>query len=354
MTQARVIHMTFRSGLREPTGRHSGQMTSMRAIDRQALEAQVHLREHVLTHSQLAEAGVALSTVCKRIRRTGPWQRLQPGVVLTHTGTPTRRERLLGALAYAGADALLTGLSALRVYGVRALPADAHIHLLVPHQRRRQSRPGLSIERTRKPPDPRVRQGLPLAPPARAVVDACRMITRLDDVRALVADVVQTRLCTVDELAEAIGQAARQRSALGREALVEISAGVRSAAEAQVRSMFGRHGVPQPLWNWSLHTLDGEHVATPDGYWKSVAAAMQIDSMTWHLSPAAYKRTQQRARALGTYGIPVLPIAPADAFGDELGFIREVRAFLARYGGRQHPADLVLRPPDHGTDRRPG
>lgn len=328
-------------------------MTNPRIVDRRALEAQVHLREQVLTHSQLAEVGVTLSTVCKRIRRTGPWQRLQPGVVLTHTGTPTRREQLLGALAYAGADALLTGLSALQAYGVRALPAERHIHLLVPHRRRRQSRPGLIVERTRKPPQPRLRSGLPLAPPARAVVDACRLMTSLDDVRALVADVVQTRLCTVDELAEAIAQAARQRSALGREALAEISAGVRSAAEAQVRSMFDRHGVPQPLWNWSLWTLDGEHVATPDGYWKGIGAAMQIDSMTWHLSPAAYKRTQQRARALGTYGIPVLPIAPADAFGDELDFVRQVRAFLARYGEPAHPADLVVRPPDDGSGRRP-
>lgn len=326
-------------------------MPKLRPLDRDALAATLRDHEQVLTHAQLVAAGVSLSTVCKRISRTGPWQRIHPGVVLTHTGTPTRRERLLGALAYAGEGSVLTGSSALSAYGVRALPFDTGVHVLVPHQRRCQSRPGLIAERTRSLPEPRIRSGLPLAPPARAVVDACRGMARLDDVRALVADVVQTRLCTVDEIVEALATAARQRSALPREVLAEVAAGVRSAAEAQVRSAFERHGVRQPRWNWSLHTLDGEHVATPDGYWEAIGGALEIDSMTWHLSPAAYKRTQRRVRALGAFGVPVLPVAPADVFSDELGFIREVRAFLARNANREHPADLVLRPP---ADLRPG
>lgn len=321
-------------------------------VNHDGLDDLVREHEKVLTHAQLVEAGVPLSTLCRRILRSGPWQRLQPGVVLTHTGTPTRRERLLGALAYAGSGAVLTGVSALRAYGLNALPADEAIHVLVPHARRCQARPGLVVERTRKLPDPRWRRGLPLAAPARAVVDACRGISRLDDVRALVADAVQSGLCSVDELVAALQQAARQRTALSREVLAEVDAGVRSAAEGQVRAMFGRHGVTQPRWNWSLHTLAGAHVATPDGYWEEIGAALQIDSMTWHLSPAAYKRTQRRARALGAYGVPVLPVAPADALGDEAGFIREVRAFLARNAGHEHPADLVLRPPADGAGRR--
>ncbi len=309
----------------------------------------MHGHELVLTHAQLVEAGVPLRTVCHRISRTGPWQRLHPGVVLAHNGSPTRRERLLGALAYGGDGAVLTGLSALAAHRVRALPADETIHLLVPHGRRCQSRPGVLAERTRSMPDVQHRLALPLAPPARALVDACRGLSRLDDVRALVAEVVQTRLCTVDELSAALGAAARQRSALPREVLAEVDAGVRSAAEATVREVFDRHGIPQPCWNWSVHTLDGTHVATPDGYWLTIGAALQIDSMTWHLSPEAYKQTQRRARALGAYGIPVLPVAPGDVLRDELGFVREVRAFLAANAGRVHPADLVVRPPAGGA-----
>lgn len=328
-------------------------MPTRRSLDHDRLATLIHQHEQVLTHAQLVEAGVPLSTVCQRILRRGPWQRLHPGVVLTHTGTPTQRERLLGALAYAGPDAVLTGLAALALHGCRVAGPGDDVHVLVPHTRRRQSRPGLIAERTRALPPPRVRRGLPLAPPARALVDACRTISRLDAVRALVADAVQSGLCGVDELVDALAAAARQRSALPREVLVEIAAGVRSAAEAWVRDVFARHGIAQPRWNWSLHTLDGEHVATPDGYWEALGAALQIDSMAFHLSPLDYKRTQRRARALGAYGIPLLPVAPGDVRADEAAFVREVRAFLAANAHHQHPTDLVLRPPGERADRRP-
>jgi len=328
-------------------------MPKLRAVDADVLATVLRENEQVMTHAQLIEAGVPLSTICQRILRRGPWQRLHPGVVLAHTGTPTRRERLRGALAYAGEDAVVTGSFALSAYGVRAVPAGEAVHALVPHRRRRQSRPGVVIERTRSLPQPRVRAGIPLAPPARAVVDTCRSIGRLDGVRALVAEVVQTGVCTVDELVDALAAAARQRTALPREVLAEIAAGVRSAAEAQVRDVFTRHGIPQPRWNWSLHTLDGQHVATPDGYWDDIGAALQIDSMAFHLSPLDFKRTQRRARALGAFGVPLLPVAPGDVHADELAFVREVLAFRARNAHHEHPADLVLRAPTQRAERRP-
>jgi len=328
-------------------------MPTPRWIDQDALTMLLRRHEQVLTHAQLVEAGVPLSTVCQRILRRGPWQRLHPGVVLTHTGTPTNRERLLGGLAYAGPDAVLTGLAALALHGCRvAVPGD-EVHVLVPHARRRQSRPGLIAERTRAVPEAQQRRGLPVAPPARALVDACRTISRLDSIRGLVADVVQTGLCTVEELRVALAAAARQRSALPREVINEMAAGVRSAAEAWVRDVFTRHRIPQPRWNCALLTLDGEHVATPDGYWETIGGALQIDSMAFHLSPQDYKRTQRRARALGAYGIPVLPVAPGDVRADELQFVREVRAFHAANAQHSHPPELVMRPAAEVAERRP-
>lgn len=219
------------------------------------------------------------------------------------------------------------------------------MHLLIDVGSRRQARPGLIIERTRALPEPISRRGLPIAPPARCVVDACRETERLDDVRALVADAVQSRLCSVDELATALRRAARQRTALTREALAEVGAGVRSAAEARVRAVFACHGIPQPRWNWSLHTLDGAHIVTPDGWWEDIGCALQIDSMAWHLSPALYKRTQQLQRLMSAWGIPFLPVAPGDVFANEQRFVAEVRAFLAVHAGHRPPSGLVPRPP---------
>ncbi|GMA88828.1 hypothetical protein [Angustibacter aerolatus] len=128
--------------------------------------------------------------------------------------------------------------------------------------------------------------------------------------------------------------------------LREVGAGVRSAAEARVREVFSRHGVLQPRWNWALHRVeDGEHVVTPDGWWEHLGVALQIDSMAFHLTPAAYKRTQRLQRRLGVFDVPFLPIAPADVFDDEQGFVAQVRAFLATHHDHRPSPDLFARPP---------
>lgn len=328
-------------------------MPRHRPIDIVAIDDLLRRSERVVTHSQLVEVGVPLSTICSRIGTPGPWQRLHPGVVLGHTGQPSARELLLGALAYSGDGAVLTGMSALRLHGVRALPRSQDIHVLLPHEQRRQARTGLTIERTRHLPEPLERAGLPVAPVARAVIDACRSLDSLDDVRGVIADVVQTRRCTVAEVEVALGRAARQRTAVPRHVVQEVAAGVRSVAEAKVRVVFSRHGIVQPSWNWSLHTLDGGHVVTPDGWWAEIGAALQIDSMAWHLSPSGYKRTQRLERALSIHDVPFLPIAPSDIFTDELGFVEQVRAFLRRHAEHQPSPELVARPPQSGRERRP-
>lgn len=325
-------------------------MPRRRPLDHAAVDDLLRVRERVVRHSELVQVGVSLSTICKRIRRGGAWQRAHPGVVITHSGTPTARERTLAALSYAGDGAVLTGAAALRLRGVRAVARGRNQHVLVPHERRKQSRPGLTIERTRTMPPATVYDGLPLAPVARCVIDACRQMERLADVRELVAEVVQRRLCTVRELVDALAAAANQRSALPRAALAEVHAGVRSVAEAHAREVFARHGIPQPRWNWALHTVDGEHVVTPDGWWEDIGCALQIDSMRYHLGPSLYRRTQSLQRALARYDVPFLPVAPSDILEDELAFVAEVRAFLATHAEHQPTSALVARPP---SDVRP-
>lgn len=317
-------------------------MPSRRSYDRAALDQLAREAERVLTHAVLVGAGVSLSTVTHRLGPSGPWQRVLPGVVLLHRGTPTQRERILGALAFAGPDAVVTGLTALHSYGLRA-GGTPSVDLLVPMARQRKSHGYARIERTRRLPQPTVRSGVPYAPVARAVVDACRRLERLDDVRELVAEAVQRRLCTVSQLGVEIGAAARQRTALGHAALAEIGAGIRSVAEARAREVYRRHGVPQPEWNVTLVDGNGDLIAVPDGYWRALAAALQIDSLAWHLAPSSYKRTQQRQRALTVSGVLVLPVAPSFILEDETGFVDQTRALLIEASRREPPPGIFVR-----------
>lgn len=326
-------------------------MPRRRPLDPAAIDDLIRSREQVVTHADLVATGMNLSTVCHRIRREGPWQRAHPGVVITHSGTATERELHLAALAYAGEGAVLTGVSALRLLGVRAAATQRVRHVLVPHTKRKQARPGLVIERTRNLPEPMTRRGLPVAPVARCVIDACRQLDDLAAVRELVAEVVQRSMCSVRQLSDALASAARQRSALPREVLREVEAGIRSVAEAHAREVFTRHGIPQPRWNWALHTVDGEHVVTPDGWWEEIGCALQIDSMRYHLGPRQYRRTQQLQRALARYDVPFLPVAPSDILEDEDGFVAEVLAFLATHAQHRPTTALVARPAGDGAPR---
>lgn len=313
--------------------------------DQLALDSLIAPGRSVALHAELREVGLSTATITRRIGPRGPWQRLLPGVVAGHRGSSTTHEQNLAALKYSGPSSVLTGMAALAQHGVRTARGRRRdrVHVLVDHSCRRTSHGFALLTRTRYLPQVIERNGLRCAPVARALVDACRWLTELDVVRELVAEVIQEGRCTLTELRDAVRFAARQRTALTREVLREMDAGVRSAAEAKLRVEFLRNGVPAPSWNADLLTPDGEFVATPDALWEQVMGVLELDSMAWHLSPSSYRRTQRRQALLARHNVSVLPISPADALADPEATCSQVKEFLVALSGRALPNLLVRR-----------
>lgn len=181
--------------------------------------------------------------------RTGRWQRVLPGVYAIFSGPLTAAQRAWAAVLFAGDDAQLAGVSACRQYGLRYVPGDdGKVHVLVPHCCQVASTAFVAIHRTRRPPEPRHVEGLPTCAPARAVVDACRALPSLRDVRALMADAVNQRLVGADQLAAELRAGRSGGSALPRRALADVAIGCRSAPEYELRDLFRRSRVlPEPL-----------------------------------------------------------------------------------------------------------
>jgi hypothetical protein len=303
-------------------------------------------REGVATHAELVAAGVPISSVTYRIRPNGSWQRLLPGVVLMHSGTATWRERLLGALAYAGEGAVLTGLAALKLYGLRTARQPAAIQVLVPHRHRRQNHYDVVVERTRRLPEPgqvMLRDGLPVAPLARAVLDACRRMSDLNGVRNLISDALQNRGLRLDDLRRELRAAARQRTAISRAVVAEVEAGVRFAAEARARELVAQLGSPQPLFNVDVLTADGELIVRPDGYFPQWACGYEIDSRRWHLSPDSYEATTRRRGRAARFGVLLLSATPTRVFDDPEGFLADLRGLQDIARSRQAPKGLQIR-----------
>ncbi|MDQ3628876.1 MAG: hypothetical protein M3419_08735 [Actinomycetota bacterium] len=237
---------------------------------------------------------------------------------------------------------IITGGHALDQHQVRVRRLD-RVHLLIPHDSHKTSHHFVTVERTRFQPEPVLSHGLRLAPIPRALVDACRRDEPLDDVRALVAHVVQSRRCTPEALGKALRAGARQRTSRMNLAMREIDVGVRSVAEADAHRAMRGSGLPPLEWNIELWTPEGEFIGSPDGWYDDVAVALQIDSMEWHLSPELYKRTQRLQRAMISRGIVVMPIAPSDIARDHGGFVNQLGLCRREAERRPRPPGVVVR-----------
>jgi hypothetical protein len=298
----------------------------------------------VITARALVALGVPESTVYHRCRDGGPWQRLAPGVVLMTTGHPTTGQLVTAALLHGGRDAVLTGLEACRRHGIRrGPPAEPPVHVLVPHVRQVRSAAAIQVERSRRMPQSVVRGGVPLAPVPRAVVDAARRLRSARDITELLADPVQRGLCTVAQLGVELAECGRRGSAVPRRVVREVSAGVRSAAEADAKRLWRRSGLPEPWWNAPVHDLRGRLLGTADAWFDEVALAWEINSLEWHLNPADYEREQERTARFTAAGVPVLPTQPSRLRSDARTVLDELRSAYGHAACRQRPAVRATR-----------
>jgi hypothetical protein len=96
-----------------------------KALDQKDLQRILRRQGLAVSRAQALACGVTPEALRHRIRDGGPWQRLVPSVYLTVTGTPMLLQMEIAALLYAGYGSVVTGLAALRRYGMRVPDAAA-------------------------------------------------------------------------------------------------------------------------------------------------------------------------------------------------------------------------------------
>lgn len=300
------------SALNSPsTGSSATNSTASTGRARSASLTKVLSRQHgVISLDQAEDLGLTMSSIRYRIRPGGPWQRIFPGVYLTVSGTATSDQLDMAALLYAARGSAITGLAALRRWGVVQAAAAREVDVLVPAQCCRASRDYVRIHRTtRLPRLVAVDQEIQVVLIPRAVVDAARDIASIEDLRALVAGAVQQGNCTPRELAAELGQSRLRNAASVRAVLAEVNLGIRSAPEGDLMDLVKRAGLPEPYYNPRLY-MDGKLLASPDAWWPAVSVAVEVDSQLWHASPADWQRTMERHDRMAAAGIRVLHFSP--------------------------------------------
>ena len=302
-------------------------MTPTTKLNR-ALLAELLRKQHaVITRRQTTTCGMTADALWARIRPEGAWQRLLPGVYLAVTGTPTVDQRDMAGLLYAGPGSMLTAAAALRRLGLKAPRIDV-VDVLVPAARRRQSTGFVRVLRTTRMPEQGCISGqIRFAMAARAVADAARTLKDLGEVRAVVADSVQRRWCRVTELAEELRRGPVAGSAHLRRVLAEVADGIRSSAEADLRDLVKRAGLPMPMFNARLYA-GKVLIAVADAWWPEAAVAAEVDSREWHLSPEDWERTLRRHARLTAHGILVLHFTPKQIRTEPAQVVAAIRAAL--------------------------
>ena len=303
-------------------------MTRSTQSDHAALTAILVPQYQVITRNQALASGFTERSLQYRLRAGGPWQRLLPGVFLTVTGTPTAEQRDVAAQLYAGSSGLITGTAALRRWGVRA-PHSRFIDMLIPADKRRKTTDFVRIHATTRMPEQVYITGpLRLAPLPRAIGDTARELTRLSDVRALVAAVVQQGRCTASQLVTELEDGPVQGSALLRIAVGDVHAGTRSNPEADLHDVMRRAKLPAPEFNPRLYA-DDEFIGSPDAWWQYVGVAAEVDSREYHLSPEDHERTLARDARMRMYGINVVHFTPRQIRTQPAQVIAAIKSALA-------------------------
>ncbi|WP_328606341.1 hypothetical protein OG943_41465 [Amycolatopsis sp. NBC_00345] len=267
------------------------------------------------------------------------WQRLLPGVVLLHNGTPSQDEKVTAALTYAGPDALLTGAEACRRHGLRtgALPDVSQLHVLVPHQHKIKSAEFVTVERTIRIPPLQLREGFRLAPLVRATTDAARRLRSIEPVERLLVEALQQGRCPPGDIGYELDHGTQRGTAIARRVLAGLVT-VRSMAEVRAKALVSELEMPPSHWNVPIWLPGGRYVGCPDAWWDDVALAWEIDSFEFHFERSGYARTLKRNSRYAAAGVTVVQTLPSRLERDPAGVLAELAGALRAASARPRPA----------------
>jgi hypothetical protein len=318
-------------------------MPTKSVYDRAQLDRIVREQFGVIGRSQALDCGLSRSAIDHLARQDGPWRRILPGIYATTTGDVTSDQRAMAALLHAGPQSVITGAAAVRRHRLRCAGLN-EVDVLVPADVRRQSSSFVRVTHTSRMPENSYSTGqIRFAPLPRAVADAARGMTRLSDVRAVVAEAVQRGRCPLAALISELKGGPMAGSRFYRIALGEIGDGIRSAAEADLRELIDRSDLETPMYNPELRAADGTFIGIPDAWWQRAGVAAEVDSRQYHLSPDDHERTTMRHNRMEAHGISMLHFLPSTLRSKSPIVVRDLRGAI-KAGHSKPPMPIVAIP----------
>lgn len=199
-----------------------------------------------LSHRQLAELKVSRATVRNKLD-SGRWQRRTEEVVTTTTGPMSAEQHRWVAVLHCGPDALIGGLTAAALHGLKKWHRD-EVHVLVGNAHSFEPVDGIITFRTRRSlTTMRHHASLPTCSLEPAVLLWAGHEPHPRSAMGVLAAVVQQRLTTPDRLASWVEELKPLRRAPAiRELLNDLAGGSQSLAEVDVVRLCRAGGLRVP------------------------------------------------------------------------------------------------------------
>jgi hypothetical protein len=287
---------------------------------------------------ELHALGISTHAIYERCQPGGPWQRIEPNLILLTDEPPNRTQRIHAALKVAGKDAVLTGVDALKLHGMSGCRLRSPIHVLIPARRRQPGLvDGVLFDRTHQLPEPLHLSGFPVAPLPRATVDTVRRTKKHELVETLLAETIYKGKITPATLRDELDRHSTKGLALPRRALAEIDDRVRSIAQGWAKRLVQQAGLPTPEWRVPITSPNGAHVATADVWWDEVGLAWEVDSYAFDLSPADATAALTRAARLIACGVLVVHTSPTQLREEPARVADLLRGAYEKAGARPRP-----------------
>lgn len=217
------------------------------APDRDRLDRLAERRAFVLTRAEVLEEGGTPDWISHQVS-SRRWQRMYPGVYVTHTGTLSWRTRMVAALRYCGQGAAISHRSADAYWFQRTeaqrLTVRGPVEVSVPWTRIVRPQLGLRVYRRRTMPD--LRLGLlTVTGEADTALDLIDRLISEDDVVGVV-----TRVCRQVDPAELRRVAGRRSRLRHRSLVMDLVADVEDGIESPLEHRYHRdveraHGLPR-------------------------------------------------------------------------------------------------------------
>lgn len=263
-----------------------------------------------MTRQQLIDLGLNHFEIRAQLaaRRWTTWG---AHVVVLHNAGPARHQLMWAGLLDAGEPAALVSHTALELARFRDFSREAaSIHLMVPRGARVTQDPAITVHESRRvqPEDHVLVDGLRCTDVARSSLDAAAWQPWPRFACALVAAVVQQRLCTVERLDEAMQRTGRIRhKAYLREALRDIAGGAEALSELDLCRVCRRSGLQEPIRQVRRRGADGR-VRYLDAEWvldDGRRIVLEVDG-AHHLEVEHWQADIRRERGLVAGGTTVL------------------------------------------------